>query len=210
MLRRSTLAAAVMAVCSAAPAIAQQWDQPTFFSPRPHDDLGIYAIKPDLNDWGVIGIWRQSGGINLGVRGGMGGGGGGADRTVLIGAELFGPLYVGAAPLALYWVTGIGASFNHFTIGRIPAGISAGIVLGEGGSAVFTPYVHPRLAFELETAEIDGEDETDADLEFDVDLGVDVELGQRFILRGGYRVGDAQDVFGVGIAIRLGRGAEVR
>jgi opacity protein-like surface antigen len=209
MLRRSTLAAAVMAVCTAAPAIAQTWDQPTFFSPRPHDDLGIYAIKPDLNDWGAVGIWRQSGGINLGVRGGIGGGGKGVDRTVLIGAELFGPLNIGAAPLALYWVTGIGASFDGLTLGRIPAGISAGITFGEGGSAVVTPYVHPRVAFEVYT--FDAEDsETETDFDVDVDVGVDVELGDRFILRGGYKIGDVQGVFGAGVAIRLGRGAEVR
>jgi hypothetical protein len=202
MLRRSTLAATALALF-AAPAFAQSWDHPSFFSPRPHDDLGVYMIKPDIGDWGVVGIWRQSAGINLGVRGGVGGGSG--DRTVLVGAELFGPIaFESAAPLAFYWVTGLGASFNGLTKGRIPLGVSAGISLGEG-STIITPYVHPRFAFEVYTFDGDNSD-TETDFDFDVDVGADIELGQRFILRGGYKIGDVDEVFGLGGAIRVGRG----
>jgi opacity protein-like surface antigen len=208
MLRRSIGFAAALVITAASAAQAQHWETPTFFSPRPHDDLGVYAIKPEGGDWGVVGIWRQSGGINLGVRGGVGGPSG--DRTVLVGAELFGPIALNAPPLALYWVTGIGASFNGVTALRIPLGVSVGAPLGTEGGLVITPYVHPRGALDVFAFDnADNEEETDTEFNFDVDLGVDLAITPRFSLKAGYTVGDVS-VFGLGAAFRLGRGAAVR
>lgn len=206
MLRRMTGIALGLAL--AAPAAAQSWEAPTFFAPRPHNDLGVYLTFPDGGDVGVVGIWRQSSGINLGVRGGVGGYS--DDRSILIGAELFGPVQLSAIePLALYWVSGIGASIDGTTALRIPAGVSVGMAFGSGNT-VITPYVHPRVAFDLVTFETsDGDDETDTDLNFDVDIGADLEIGDRFIVRAGYTFGSV-DVLGLGAAIRLGRTAVVR
>lgn len=209
MLRRSMGVAGALALAAASPALGQHWDTPTFFAPRPHDDLGVYAIKPEVGDWGVVGIWRQSAGINLGIRGGIGGGSG--DRTVLIGAELYGPITLeGAAPLALSWVTGIGASFDGVTSLRIPVGVSVGAALGPEGGAVLTPYIHPRAALDISTFErADGSEDTDTDFDVDVDVGADLELAGRWVIRAGYKIGD-NDTFGFGIGFKMGRGAEVR
>ncbi len=209
MLRRSIAVAGACALGLVSPAFGQAWDTPTFFSPRAHDDLGAYVIKPEAGDWGVIGIWRQSGGINLGVRGGVGGDS--DDRTVLIGAELFGPLsFEGTSPLAFAWVTGIGASFDGVTSLRIPLGVSIGASLGPEGGAVLTPYIHPRVALDVSTVELaNGEEETDTDFDVDLDLGADLDIAGRWILRAGYAIGD-NSVFGIGLAFRTGRGVEVR
>jgi hypothetical protein len=209
MLRRSIGVACALFVGIASPAFGQHWDTPTFFSPRPHDDLGVYALKPEIGDWGVVGIWRQSGTINLGVRGGIGSNG--DDRTVLIGAELFGPLNLeGVSPLALAWVTGIGASFDGVTSLRIPLGVTVGVPLGPEGGAVLTPYVHPRAALDISTFErVDGDEETDTDFDVDVDLGADLDIAGRWVIRAGYKIGD-NDTFGLGFAFRMGRSVEVR
>lgn len=207
MLRRSAGLAAALVVLTAAAAQAQHWESPTFFSPRPHDDLGVYLIKPEHGDWGVIGIWRQSAGINLGVRGGIGGTS--DDRTILIGAELFGPIALNAPPLALSWVTGIGASFNGVTALRVPLGVSIGAPLGTDGGVMFTPYAHPRVALDVLAYDVGDEEETDTEFNVDVDLGVDISITPQFAVKVGYTVGD-RSVFGVGAAFRLGRGATVR
>lgn len=209
MLRRSTAITCVLVFAMAAPAAAQNWETPTFFSPRPHDDIGVYLTKPESGDWGVQGIWRQSAGINLGVRGGIGGHS--DDRSILIGAELFGPISLeGTERLWLAWVTGIGASFNGVTQLRVPLGVSAGFSIGVEDGAVITPYVHPRAALDIATFETaDGDDETDTDFDVDVDLGADLELAGRWIIRVGYKVG-GDDVIGFGFAFKTGRGVEVR
>jgi hypothetical protein len=209
MLRRSIGIAGAFVLAVASPALGQPWDTPTFFSPRPHDDLGVYVIKPEVGDWGVIGIWRQSAGINLGVRGGIGGNS--DDRTVLIGAELYGPIaFEGTSPLAFAWVTGIGASFNGVTSLRIPLGVSIGASLGPEGGAVLTPYIHPRAALDISTFErADGDEETDTDFDVDLDIGADLDIAGRWVIRAGYKIGD-NDTFGLGLGFKLGRGAEVR
>ena len=47
---------------------AQHWETPTFFAPRPADDIGAYLVDTEGGDIGLAGIWRQSGNVNLGVR----------------------------------------------------------------------------------------------------------------------------------------------
>lgn len=198
--------AGVLVVVMAAPAAAQHWDSPTFFSPRLRADLGAYLVNPDGGDLGAVGIWRQTAGINLGVRGGIGGHD--DDRTVLLGAELFGPISMQASGIELAWVTGIGASINGVTTLRIPAGVSIGTTLGS--NIQFTPYAHPRVALDVFTFERDGEDETDTEFNFDIDVGADVAFSPSIVLRVGATLGD-QDVFGVGLGFRTGtRSAVVR
>ena len=58
---------------------AQQiaWDTPSFFSPRPMDDIGLYVSQIQYpggeSSTGLSAIWRQSGNLNLGVRAKKGG-----------------------------------------------------------------------------------------------------------------------------------------
>ena len=69
------LALAVVFVLAGAGAVsAQSWDSPSFMSPVQGDDVGVYFVDGDVADWGLQGIWRQTGNLNLGIRGGVLGG----------------------------------------------------------------------------------------------------------------------------------------
>jgi hypothetical protein len=208
MRARSALLAWAMVFAGAAPLAAQAWDNPSFFAPRAHDDIGVYLVNPENGDLGFAGIWRQSGNINLGVRGGFFG-----DFDVWqLGAELYGPLGLSmGTPLLLSWITGIGASFaDNVTALRIPLGVSVGLELGGAGSGVvIVPYVHPRAVFELVAIEIGDEEETETDFDLDLDLGADVQIGERWIVRGGISLPEST-TFGLGIAYRIPRPISVR
>ena len=208
MRARTALLAALAVLVGTAPAAAQAWDTPSFFAPRAHDDIGVYLVNPDDGDLGVAGIWRQSGNINLGVRGGFAG-----DFDVWqLGAELYGPLNLSTGtPLLLSWITGIGASFADNVTGmRIPLGVSAGLELGEAGSGItIVPYAHPRVVFDLVSVELGDEEETETEFDVELDLGADVQIGDRWIVRGGVSILD-NTTFGVGVAYRIPRGVSVR
>jgi hypothetical protein len=210
MRKSSALLAALLLVGFAAPAAAQAWDTPSFFAPRPHDDVGAYLIKPEGGDLGVVAIWRQSGNINLGVRGGIGGDS--DDRVFMLGAELYGPVPLATTglPILLAWNTGIGAGFNGVTSLRIPLGVSIGLDLGRESGLAITPYVHPRATFDLFVIErANGEEDTETDFDVEVDIGADVQLGERWLLRAGFSLANVE-VFGVGLAYRLPRAVAVR
>jgi hypothetical protein len=197
------LVAALMAGSS--PLMAQAWDVPSFFSPRPGEDIGIYLIDPEGGgDLGFAAIWRQEGNLNLGVRGGF------RDDHFMLGAEFYRPLDIlgPQSPLLLSWVLGLGATFNDVTWLRVPLGASIGLNLNAGTLSIM-PYVHPRVAFDLFAFDVGGEEETETEFNFDVDLGADVNLGQRFVLRVGATFGE-WDALGVGIAYRTGRRLVVR
>jgi hypothetical protein len=209
---RSLIVSAVVlvggaSVSPAAPVSAQAWDAPTFFSPRPGEDLGIYVIDADgFDDPGFAAIWRQEGNINLGVRAGLAGG-----DHFSVGAEFYGPLDIlgPGSPLLLSWIVGAGATFNDATWLRIPLGVSAGLDLGSTGPVRIMPYVHPRVAFDLVAFDTPSGEETESEVNLDVDLGADIGLGRQFVLRVGYTIGD-RDAMGVGIAYRMGRRLVVR
>lgn len=191
-----------------AAARAQSWEIPAFFSPRLHDDIGAYLFDPEGGDLGLMGIWRQSGGINLGVRAGFGGVSG--DRTVLVGAELYGMLVEPNAEsvVAAAWLVGAGATFDGSTRLRIPAGVSLGARLDAGGLAV-TPYAYPRVSFDLVSYDVPDGEETDGEFNIDVDLGAELELGSSWLLRAAVTIGDGE-AFGFGLAYRIPRGIAVR
>lgn len=188
------------------PAAAQVgWDSPSFFSPRPGEDIGLYVTVPDDGgDVGFAAIWRQAGNLSLGVRGGV------AGNQYSLGAEFYGPLDLlgPQSGLLMAWVLGVGASFNGVTTLRVPVGISAGVGLGTPGGVQLMPYAHPRVAFELSAYDVGGREETDTDFRFDVDLGADAVLGQ-FVLRAGVTIGRFT-TFGGGIAYRIPRRVTVR
>lgn len=197
------LVAALMA--GSGPVAAQAWDTPTFFSPRPGEDIGVYLIDPEgPGDMGFAAIWRQEGNLNLGVRGGF------RDDHFMLGAEFYRPLNVlgPQSPLLVSWILGLGATFNDVTWLRVPLGASIGLGLNAGTLNIM-PYVHPRVAFDLFAVDVGGAEETETEFNFDLDLGADVSLGQRFVLRVGATFGD-WDALGVGIAYRTGRRLVVR
>ncbi|HEX2167866.1 MAG TPA: hypothetical protein VHG09_11600 [Longimicrobiales bacterium] len=184
---------------------AQPWDVPSFFSPRPGEDIGLYVVDMDgADDLGIVGIWRQEGNLNLGVRAGVLDG-----DHITLGAEFYGPIRGVQAPVFLSWVVGLGGTFNGATWLRIPAGISVGTIF-DAGSLEIMPYVHPRVAFDYISFDApEGFDDSESDLNFDLDLGADVSLGPQWVFRFGATVGDF-DGIGIGIAYRLGRRLVVR
>ena len=187
----------------AGPVSAQGWDMPSFFSPRPGEDIGLYIIDADgVDDIGIAGIWRQEGNLNLGVRAGIVG-----DDHYALGAEFYGPISGVQSPILLSWVVGLGGTFNGVTWLRIPAGVSVGVDV-DAGSFRILPYVHPRVEFDYFSFETPGGDESDSELNFDLDLGADVDIG-RFVLRFGATVGDF-DAIGIGAAYKMGRQVTVR
>lgn len=201
-MRKTLLWAAVLLGVGAGQASAQAWDAPTFFSPRQHDDIGVYVIFPDGGDAGVEGIWRQSGNLNLGVRLGI------IDEAVLLGAEFYNPIRI-SAPLQLSWLLGVGATFgDNVTWLRVPFGVSVGGTLN-AGNILITPYVHPRIALDVASIDTPAGEDTDTDVNFDVDLGADIDLSPQWVLRFGATVGQS-DAFGLGLAYRLGRRVVVR
>lgn len=209
-MRRTLAATAALLLSTAASPAAAQWESPTFFSPRAADDLGVYLVFPDPGDLGIVGIWRQTGRIDLGVRAGFLDFGN--DTGILVGAELFGPvnLFGPGTPISAAWMSGVGAVFDGVTWLRIPLGLSVGATLASSGGFSITPYVHPRVAFDLFAFDVgDGEEETESELNVDVDLGADLSLGRSFILRFGATFGES-DVIGIGLAWRMPRGVVVR
>lgn len=208
-MRLYTLSASgLIPLLMAGPLAAQAWDSPSFFSPRPGEDIGLYVIQPERGgSTGFAAIWRQSGNINLGVRAGLTG-----DDHISVGSEFHGPLDLlgPQSPVLLAWVLGLGATFNDVTALRVPLGMSAGISL-PAGSMVITPYVHPRLALDVVAYDNQNGDEvTDTDVRFPVDIGADATLGESFVLKVGATLGDGRNVFGAGIAYRMSRRLIVR
>ena len=210
---RSSIHAGMIVVCAAtvagaaAPLSAQAWDSPSFFSPRPGEDIGLYVIDAEGGgDLGFAGIWRQEGNINLGVRAGLAGG-----DYFSVGAEFYGPLDVlgPQSPVLLSWIVGLGATFNDVTWLRIPLGASIGMNIGASSSIRIMPYIHPRVAFDLFAFDTAAGEETETELNVDLDLGADIGLGQQFVLRVGATIGDV-DAIGVGVAYKMGRRLVVR
>jgi hypothetical protein len=191
-----------------APAAGQAWDAPSFFSPRPGEDIGIYITKPEgSDDLGIAAIWRMEGNLNLGVRGGIA-----AGDHISIGAEFFRPLDLlgPQSTLLMSWILGVGATFNDVTMLRVPLGVSAGVAFGTPGAVQVTPYAHPRVALDVIAYNLpDGQEQTDTEFRFEIDVGADAALGRSFVLRVGATIGES-NTFGAGIAYRFSRRLIVR
>ncbi len=229
-MHKRILVTAILLLATAQGASAQKWDAPLFFSPRPMDDVGLYYVSTDRccgfdNSNGLKVIWRQSGNLNLGVHAGTGDIGN-IGESILVGAELYGPLnnLVRTSGVALSWSLGVGAAFGEdedtelsYIDFSVPLGVSVGIQLGAGGTTIL-PYVHPRVSFDVVaiTDEITDEEETFTAVGFAADIGAEVGLGQSFILRAAYTLGTdndetgKRDAFGIGLALRTPRKVVVR
>jgi hypothetical protein len=211
MFNRSAILAMGLLLGTAAGAAGQvPWDAPTFFSPRPAEDIGLYFWQPDQpgSDYGVAAIWRQHGNLSLGVRGGYADGG-----DWMLGAEFFGPLNLlgPGTGLLTSWVLGFGATFDGVTQLRVPVGISVGANIGQPGGIQLLPYVHPRAAVDLLAWTVGDREETETEINFAVDVGVDAALGEAFVLRVGATVaGAGSTTVGAGIGYRFTRRLIVR
>jgi hypothetical protein len=195
------LAIAVIALAAASQASAQ-WSAPSFLPPRPGDDVGIYLSS--VERFGVQAIWRQHGNLNLGVRVGW------IDSPtrggVVTAAETWGLLLQAGQgfPVDLAWTLGAGAVFDGGTSLEVPVGVSAGRTMALAPVTVQF-YGHPRLALIVRAnGENDG-----------TEVGGLFDIGADFVTTGGLklRVGTTLgsfDALGIGLALRWGRGVEVR
>jgi len=214
---RNTVSTLGLLLCmSAAPAAGQAWDSPSFFAPRPGEDIGVFVTVPEdeFGDVGVQAIWRQEGNLNLGVRGGFGGHS--DNRAILLGAEFYGNLPIGGTyPINATWIVGLGAGFDDdITALRVPLGISVGTYLGQGAMRI-QPYVHPRVAFDLVAIDTGDDEETETDFSFAIDIGADLDLSERWAVKAGYTFSFGRDfdtsfdfygnTFGAGIVYRMPR-----
>lgn len=172
-----------------------------FLSPYAGNEVGGYLTFPSSGDLGIQGIWREQGSLNMGVRGGLARTGGGAPTILLVGAEAYGAIGQRSSnTLDINWVTGLGATFRgHYSNLRIPLGVSVGKRL-ELPALALTPYLLPRLAYQLEAVDSN----TRSTLNFELDLGLDLTLASSVTFRAVGTVG-AWDDFGLGIAFPLGR-----
>ena len=217
-MRRYVFVALALSALAGTSVQAQQevkisWDAPSFFSPHPMDDVGLYYTSVQRastgNANGLTAIWRQSGNLNLGVRAGffdfndVGG-------SLLLGAELYGPLsgLFNSSTVEAAWTLGAGGLFGHeFTVGSVPLGLSLGLNLGSGNVHIL-PYAHPRAVLDIIAVGPSDNEETDTDFAFVLDLGADVNLGDRLIFRLGGSLID-REAFGAGLAIRWPRPVSV-
>lgn len=202
--RAALLAMAGVGLLGAGQLQAQAWDVPSFLPPRPGDDIGIYIS--DVGDFGLQGIWRQQGNLNLGLR--IGYIDVGRDGAVVAAAESWG-LFMTAdqeLPVDVAWTLGAGAAFNGGTFLEIPVGLTIGRVI-QADALTLQVYAHPRVALVFEPDAPEGREETD--LEGLFDLGVDAVLNENLKLRLGATLGGT-DAVGVGVAYRWTRGAVVR
>ena len=208
---RKWIVALALTLSAGAPAALQAqtraWDTPSFMAPTRDDDIGLYYIKPRDTDWGIAGTWRQSGGLNLGVRGEyiqLDNFGGQVDSRWGIAADAKGFIGPLAPPLAVAWTGGLGALLGSgLSALSIPVGLSLGLRLASGG-LVLTPYVHPRVSFMYTSFDRNVGGGSETNVLFDTDVGADLELSRQLILRLGGTFGD-QPALGAGLALRLGR-----
>lgn len=206
---RTRILTLVLLVTPAGSLAAQAWDAPSFLAPDPGEDLGVYFVQPEDFDWGLVGIWRQEGALNLGVRAGAAQPEGDGDTRIIAGAETYGRLLSAGPdfPLDAAWALGFGASFGgDVTFARIPVGVTVGREF-VGGGLTLQPYAYPRLA--LDIVAVDGGD-TETDLSFVGDIGVDVGLGGSLVFRVGTSFEEDRSAFGLGVAYRMPREVAVR
>lgn len=201
--RKLLIAAAALLVASGAEGQIV-WDAPSFLPPRPGEDIGVYLTQPDGADWGIQGIWRQHGNLNLGVRFGYLDAPG--DGAFLAAGETWGGLVDAGAdfPVDVSWTLGLGALFGDGTVFSLPAGLSIGraLVLSP---LTFQVYAHPRLALVAWSVN----DNTETDIEGFFDIGADLHLDPDWKVRLGVTLG-GHDSWGLGLAYRFGRGVAVR
>ena len=193
---------ALITASSASSARAQAWDAPAFMPPRPGDDIGIYLT--DMADFGIHGIWRQTGNLNLGLRLGY------VDRpgdgVILVGAETWDLITAAgtALPVDVAWTLGAGAAFNGRTTFEVPLGLNFGLPV-DLDRLRLQLYAHPRLGLFVTSVA----DETDLDLDPLFDLGLEALLNRNLKLRIAATFGRS-DAVGIGVAYRWTRGAVVR
>lgn len=202
----ATAAGLMLAV--AGPLAAQAWDAPSFLAPRQQNELGAAFIVPEDSHWGLVGLWRRPGRINLGLRGGYIDleRGDDDDGAGIVGADVYGMLVSASdgGPADLAWTAGLGGTFgDDVSEIRVPVGVAAGLGFPIGSGLSVYPYVNPRIGID-----IDLEGDVDAHTGLSIDVGADVGIGRHLLLRLAGTVVD-RPAWGIGLSWVRGRKAPV-
>lgn len=186
-------------------ASAQAWSYPAFQTPR--------IVEREFNigvaDGGIAGVsalfqWREQTGprTQLSLDAGIAD----PDRsqysvTVFAGGQLAYQLATSTneTPLDFLLTTGVNMAINRSSVFRIPVGIVVGHRFPLEGDLAITPFVHPRISFD-----ICGKCSNNSELGLIFDLGASLEITRSISLRGSAFFGGsdlfADDGFGISIA----------
>jgi hypothetical protein len=192
-MRNRVLAITAALVLAAAGSAEAQIYTPSYSSPRPASETGIY-LNSGPGNFSAEGLWRRwMGSYDFGLRGGVAS----VDNVaLLLGAQLRGPVQT-TAPLLLAWTAdaqGVVGDRSGFGAGF---GISVGALVP--GEVTFVPYIHPRVAVVTPLRTGGG---GDAGLELLADFGVDVVMRPNLTFRFALGLGGPTADFGVGFAWR--------
>lgn len=194
MRKKTTALLAALTLAGASAAQAQVFT-PTYQSPRPSGDIGLYLADDALGGGlSVEGIYRlASARSDLGLR--LGIAEAGNDETaLLLGIDYRNPIELsGAAPFSLAFTVGGQAAVGEGEAFGAQVGLTAGSTIVTPGLTL-TPYIHPRIGFISTDSDDDG-------LEVLADVGVDLSFSPGLVLRFGANLGDGAD-FGIGLAFR--------
>ena len=208
---RAAVVACALALAAAPAARAQAWNTPSFQQPR----LVSRELNFSLADGGVAGTalgfqWRQAFAPRTQLSFDLGlakPDGAGADTYFLVGGQ-FGYQMVTAdreMPLDMMFTVGFnGAIGDPVNFVRVPVGVSLGHRFPVEGGMALTPYVHPRLSFDVCSEACFGPTDK-TDLSVNVDLGMNFEFSRQLALRlsamfGGSDAFGNDDAFGLSLA----------
>lgn len=197
--------ACVLVAASAPSARAQAWSYPAFQIPR--------VVEREFNmgvaDGGIAGVsaffqWREQTGprhqlsLDVGVAD--------PDRgeystAVFVGGQFAYQLSTSTSetPLDFLLTSGVNVALNRRPVFRVPVGIVVGHRFPLEGDLAITPFVHPRLSFDL-----CGKCTDDMELGLVFDLGASLQITSSLALRGAAFFGGSDlfddDGFGISIA----------
>jgi len=191
-MRIRALGVAVVAMGVTAGGVQAQvgWESPMLATTDQTPGIGGYLIAPAFGDLGAMLTWRGT--PTLGFRGGLAESEFDGDIAFFGGVDYQRDLVTHSStfPLDVDWLVGAGLSIGEFTVISLPAGITLGRRLDAEGGVSFTPYLTPRLVFDILT----GDDPNDGtELEFVADLGLDVQFQPSWLVRFGFTLGDRGD-----------------
>lgn len=198
---------ALIVVTGAAPsAFAQAFNYPSLQLPTASTRDYTAALTGGAGTT-VLFQWREGWGarrhvqLDLGIADRKG-----SEKLLLLVGGSYGRELVranGEQPLDMLFTVGAGAAFGSgVTLLRVPVGISIGHTFDVDSGMSITPYVHPRLSFDV-CSSCGARNKSRSELSLNFDLGANFQVNREFALRvaGSFSGSDllgTEDTFAVG------------